>query len=253
MNASITAAVLLATCLPLGAPSAFAQTPAQTATPTLDGTSWRLVKFQGSDETTLTPDDKAKYTIEFGADGNVSARIDCNRGRGTWTSSGPSQLRFGPLALTRAMCPPGSLHDRIARDLGFVRSYVLKDGHLFLSLMADGGIYEFEPVAGAKSAAIKSPVASTGPVAYECAQPGGGADTLQATFYQTQPAMVLVERGGQARPAFRVKAASGARYQGQDLTFWEDARGGVGDLVGRRAQVQATLRRPSASSPIHRR
>jgi len=26
------------------------------------------------------------------------------------------------------------------------RSYVIKDGRLFLSLMADGGIYEFEPV-----------------------------------------------------------------------------------------------------------
>jgi heat shock protein HslJ len=27
----------------------------------------------------------------------------------------------------------------------YVRSYVMKDGHLFVSLMADGGIYEFEP------------------------------------------------------------------------------------------------------------
>ena len=212
-----------ATLLLLAAASVLAQEPGQTAQP-LGGTSWRLVKFQGSDETTLTPDDKAKYTIEFGADGNVSARIDCNRGRGTWTSSGPNQLRFGPLALTRAMCPPGSLNDRIAKDLGYVRSYMMKDGHLFLSLMADGGIYEFEPAAGAKSAEVKSPVASTGPVAYECAQGGAGAGTLQATFYQTQPAMVLVERAGQTRPAFRVTAASGARYQGQNLDFWE-ARG----------------------------
>ncbi len=30
--------------------------------------------------------------------------------------------------------------------LPLVRSYVLKDGHLFLSLMADGGIYEYEPM-----------------------------------------------------------------------------------------------------------
>lgn len=29
-----------------------------------------------------------------------------------------------------------------------MRSYIFKDGHLFLSLMADGGIYEFEPVGG---------------------------------------------------------------------------------------------------------
>jgi para-nitrobenzyl esterase len=112
----------------------------------LGGTSWQLVKFQGSDDTTLTPDDKTKYTITFGIDGRVSARLDCNRGSGTWTSSEPHQLQFGPMALTRAMCPPGSLHDRIARDWELVRSYTIKDGHLFLSLMADGGIYDFEPM-----------------------------------------------------------------------------------------------------------
>ncbi|RJG05719.1 META domain-containing protein [Noviherbaspirillum cavernae] len=116
------------------------------ATPSgnLGGTSWQLVKFQGGDDTTLIPDDKAKYTVTFGSDGRVSARIDCNRGVGTWESAGPNQLQFGPLALTRAMCAPGSLHDRIAKDWPYVRSYVIKDGHLFLSLMADAGIYEFE-------------------------------------------------------------------------------------------------------------
>jgi para-nitrobenzyl esterase len=112
----------------------------------LGGTSWQLVQFQGGDATTLTPDDKTKYTIAFGTDGRVSVRLDCNRGSGTWTSSGPHQLAFGPMALTRAMCPPGSLHDRMAKDCELVRSYTIKDGHLFLSLMADGGIYEFEPI-----------------------------------------------------------------------------------------------------------
>jgi para-nitrobenzyl esterase len=76
----------------------------------------------------------------------VSVRIDCNRGRGTWDSAGKNQLQFGPLALTRAMCPPESLHDRIVKQWPFVRSYMMKDGRLFLSLMADGGTYEFEPV-----------------------------------------------------------------------------------------------------------
>ncbi|MCM3905488.1 MAG: META domain-containing protein [Pyrinomonadaceae bacterium] len=118
----------------------------QSSSGNLGGTSWQLVKFQSSDDTTLTPDDRSKYTITFGNDGRVSARIDCNRGSGEWQSDGPNQLQFGPMALTRAMCPPGSLHDRIAMDWSAVRSYVIKNGHLFLSLIADGGIYEFEPV-----------------------------------------------------------------------------------------------------------
>ncbi len=112
----------------------------------LSGTSWQLVQFQGSDDTTLTPDDPSKYTVTFETDGQVSLQVDCNRGRGSWTSSEPNQLQLSELALTRAMCPPGSLHDRIVQDWTAVRSYVLEEGHLFLSLMADGGIYEFEPI-----------------------------------------------------------------------------------------------------------
>jgi para-nitrobenzyl esterase len=136
--------------------SARTQTVPQDTPGNLGGTSWQLVKFQSGDDSLLTPDDKTKYTITFAADGRVSARIDCNRGSGTWKSLGPNQLQFGPLALTRAMCPPGSLYDRIAKDWEFVRSYMIKDDHLFLSLMADGGIYEFEPVGRSKPAPPQS-------------------------------------------------------------------------------------------------
>jgi para-nitrobenzyl esterase len=73
-------------------------------------------------------------------------RENHSSGRGTWKATGSSQLEFGPLALTRAKCPEGSFHDQIARQWMYVRSFVLKDGHLFLSLMADGGIYEFAPM-----------------------------------------------------------------------------------------------------------
>ena len=119
---------------------------AQSAPATLAGTSWQLVRFQGGDDKTATPDDRVKYTLAFASDGSVAVRVDCNRGRGTWKSDGPNQVQFGPMALTRAMCPPGSLHDQIVKHWAFFRSYVIKDGHLFLSLMADGGIYEFEPM-----------------------------------------------------------------------------------------------------------
>jgi len=111
----------------------------------LVGTSWQLVRFQGSDDTSRAPDDRSKYTIAFGGDGQLTARIDCNRGRGAWKLSGPGQLALGPLALTRARCPAGSMHDQIVKQWDNIRSYVLRDGHLFLLLMADGGAYEFEP------------------------------------------------------------------------------------------------------------
>ena len=118
--------------------------------PPLGGTSWQLVKFQGGDGKTLVPDDKSKYTLAFGRNGILSARIDCNRGSGSWSSSAPGQVRAGVFAITRASCGPGSLYDQIVKQLGHVRSYTVKDGHLYLSLMADGGTYEFEPIPAAQ-------------------------------------------------------------------------------------------------------
>jgi heat shock protein HslJ len=112
----------------------------------LAGTSWQLVKFQGGDNTTLVPDDKSKYSITFGSDGRVQSRVDCNRGHSTWRSSGAGELRFGSWSMTRAKCPPGSLHDRIVTEGASVRSYIIKDGHLFLSGMEAGGFYELEPI-----------------------------------------------------------------------------------------------------------
>jgi len=137
----------------------WAQATAQLAATALSGTSWQLVKFQGGDDKTLTPAERMKYTVAFGGDGSVSVRIDCNRGHGTWRSEGPNQLQFGPLALTRAMCPPAPLNDRIPKDWAYVRSYTIKNGHLFLSLMADGGTYEFEPLRKAEMPASSPPAA----------------------------------------------------------------------------------------------
>jgi para-nitrobenzyl esterase len=128
-------------------PSVSPVTATSAAPASLAGTSWQLVRFTGHDGATIEPDDRTKYTLTFEPDGGVVARIDCNRGHGTWKSDAPSQLAFGPLALTRMQCPQGSMHDRVAGDWGAVRGYAIKDGHLLLSLMADGGVYEYEPVA----------------------------------------------------------------------------------------------------------
>jgi metallo-beta-lactamase class B len=119
--------------------------PSQAAS-TLAGTSWKLVRFRGGDDSTLAPDDPARYTLEFQEEGRLAARVDCNRGSGTWKSDEPNQLELGPLALTKMACPPSPFADRLLKDWSHVRSYVLKDGRLYVSLMADGGIYELEPL-----------------------------------------------------------------------------------------------------------
>ncbi len=122
----------------------------------LAGTTWRLVRFQSPDDAvgTLSPDDPAKYEMRLGADGRLAMRLDRNRAAGRWEASAPGpggggSFAVGPLAMTRAACPEGSLDTRIARDAGFVRSYVIEGGTLLhLDLTADGGTSTWRRVEG---------------------------------------------------------------------------------------------------------
>jgi heat shock protein HslJ len=116
----------------------------------LDGTNWTLVEIQSPDDKTGTvrPDDPQKYTMSLGSDGKVSMKLNCNRGMGTWqagSAGGNSgSFEFGPISTTKALCPPPSLDQQIARDAQYVRSYVLENNRLYLNLMADGGNYVWE-------------------------------------------------------------------------------------------------------------
>ena len=214
---------------------AFARATTQSTTAVLWNTSWQLVQFVGGDGQAITPADGGKYTLAFGGDGSVSARIDCNRGFAKWKSPAPGQLELGPLAITRAMCPQGSIHDRFIKDWPFVRGYVIKEQHLFLALMADGGTYEFEPLTDVSAETPPMRVKSKGPLTFQCTRKGGETEMLEqlnVTFYQTEPALALVERAGRTRPAFRVESASGARYEGEELTFWDKGEQAVATWSG---------------------
>ncbi len=111
----------------------------------LADTSWRLVQIMSMDDRVDMPDDRAQYTLDLRADGTATMQADCNRGNGSWMSESASQLKFRAVASTRALCPSGSLSERYLARFEWVRSYVIKDGHLFLATMADGSIIEFEP------------------------------------------------------------------------------------------------------------
>lgn len=125
----------LAACAPKATETA---APAPTG---LAGTQWRLTAIEPASTAAPSPrpEDSAKYTLAFGADGRVSAQLDCNRGNGSWTSAGPGQLQFGPIATTRMFCPQPSLGDALGRQLGEVRGYSVQGDSLRLSLQGTGG------------------------------------------------------------------------------------------------------------------
>ena len=118
----------------------------------LTGTTWQLVGIDSmapEEEPNTTIDDPSKYTVTFGDDGRAAFQVDCNRGSSTWQAEPAApdsgSLTFGPVALTRMFCPQPSADAKVAAALGQVRSYLLSDGKLHLSLFADGGIMHWEP------------------------------------------------------------------------------------------------------------
>jgi uncharacterized protein len=56
------------------------------------------------------------------------------------------------------------------------------------------------------------------PVSYVCAN--NPANEIVATFFDTDPATARLERGDRTQTVWQVAAASGARYEGQNVEFW---------------------------------
>ncbi|MCB2106656.1 MAG: MliC family protein [Rhodobacteraceae bacterium] len=164
--------LLLAACATGEPPT----TQVETGAPFAEKT-WQLVSFQSMDDSigTTAPSDPSLYTMILRADGIAAFRLNCNRATATWSATPASdnsgRIEFGPSSMTRAACPPPSLDTKIARDLQYVRSYAIRDGNLYLSLMADGGIYAWK---------TSGQVSSRGP-SFDCAAAKSSAEKIVCT------------------------------------------------------------------------
>ena len=192
------------------------QAAADTLPASLAGTSWQLVKIQSMDDAIgeVRPDDPSLYTMELNSDGTVNMRLNCNRATGTWSiesgRNGESgRFEFGPLAVTRALCASPSLDEKIAAQAEFVRSYELRDGKLYLSLLADAAIYCWEPRSGeASTADIPAAPEDGGPRNWEVATPGCNLNlreepSTSAAIIATYPSGTILDNLGCMRTANR--------------------------------------------------
>lgn len=108
----------------------------------LAGTTWQWLHTEYGDGSVLEAADPSRYTLTFIADGSLTAQVDCNRGRGTYTVV-DSSLEIGPLATTRMMCPEGSQDHDFLKDLDIAVTYIIEDDYLYVALMYDTGIMVF--------------------------------------------------------------------------------------------------------------
>ncbi len=153
MNKTCTA--LAALLLSVAVSPTGAQTSPQTeGVQPLSGTHWRLVRIESMDDAQppRLPSAGRDIELRFGLDGRAALRLDCNRGTAGFESSLAAAgahsggLQFGAMASTRAACGPDSLEPTVLRQLPYVRGWLLRNGRLHLSLMADGGILTWVPI-----------------------------------------------------------------------------------------------------------
>jgi heat shock protein HslJ len=104
----------------------------------LVGITWSWRGTLMNDGARFQPHDPSRYTVQFTSNGGVVVRADCNRGKGAYTLRGHT-ITIPPLAVTRAMCPPGSLDQRFVRDLGEAYAYSIRAGILLVELKFDSG------------------------------------------------------------------------------------------------------------------
>lgn len=86
----------------------------------------------------IVPPSPDNYTLEFMPDGRVDAKLDCNGGSGGYRIDGKS-IRFGPLATTKMMCPPGSMDVKFAQQIDAARIWFMHGDTLMIDLYADSG------------------------------------------------------------------------------------------------------------------
>ncbi|TLD44628.1 MAG: hypothetical protein FAZ92_03110 [Accumulibacter sp.] len=205
----------------------------------LAGTSWQLLAIQSMDDAqgTTRVHEPGRFTLEFGRDGRAALRLDCNRGSGTYqvqaAADGSSgTLSFGPIAATRAMCPPPHLDERIARDLAHVRSYLLKDGRLYLSLLADGGIYEWAPLAPLSGAAARQDSERiVRPVQFG---KGSNSTVIGARIVGRQYIDYELRAGAGQRMTVSLEGSNGATYFNLLPPAAHDAAMAIGEQIGNR-------------------
>src|SRR5437588_507179 len=82
----------------------------------LTGYVWQWIGTGSSKAATPVAIDPARYTVSFGADGSISVTADCNTGRSSFITNG-DQIAIRAIALSRAMCPEGSLSGQFVAQL----------------------------------------------------------------------------------------------------------------------------------------
>jgi heat shock protein HslJ len=108
----------------------------------LTNTVWTWQGTQLADGRRIVPDAPERYALDFQPGGQVRVRADCNRGSASYLLN-DTELSFGPIALTKMMCPPGSRDAEFLAELARVTRQRFSGNQLELVLRDGAGTMRF--------------------------------------------------------------------------------------------------------------
>ena len=108
----------------------------------LTNVAWSWQGTQMNAGARIAPDAPGRYTLNFQPGGQVSVAADCNRGSASYLLNG-SALSFGPIALTKMLCPPGSRDADFLKGLAAVAGQSFSGTELVLTFAGDAGSMRF--------------------------------------------------------------------------------------------------------------
>jgi len=103
--------------------------------------AWQETELAGGAR--VTPAAPERYTLEFGSDGRVRLRADCNRGSAAFEAGAGRTLTLSAIGTTKMGCPPGSQDAEYLRELAQVDGYRPVDNGLVLTLRGSAGAMRF--------------------------------------------------------------------------------------------------------------
>ena len=105
--------------------------------------TWRLASLRETSHDEVRIADSEAFTAEFGADGRVALKADCNRCAGGYTA-GSGSLKVGLMACTRAYCvATAPLDTTFTALVGSAQTWTSPDDQ-HLELASASGVLRFQ-------------------------------------------------------------------------------------------------------------
>lgn len=106
----------------------------------LPGTTWQWAGFTGGESFTVA--NPASYTLEFGSDGRVQVKADCNKGSGP-VKLGAGTISINLLQITLTKCGADSRGDQFQAYLSQAEKWSIAGSQLLLDLPNGRGQMRF--------------------------------------------------------------------------------------------------------------